>query len=141
MTYAVKADMQAEFGDSELIQLTDRTGAGAIDDAVLTRALDRASEEIDSYVAQRYTLPLASVPTSLKGRACDMARFYLFDARAPQIVQDRYKNAVSWLKDVAMGKATLGADVGGNVIPDASGTTFAMVASDQVFTDDVLACQ
>lgn len=138
MTYAVKADMQAEFGDTDLAQLTDRVNGQVTDDAVLNGALVRADEEIDSYLAQRYTLPFASAPARLRSIAMDMARYYLSDARAPQIVQDRYKAAVAWLKDVAAGKAVVGVDVADNLITPPVSAVVAVVASDAVFTDELL---
>jgi len=137
VTYAVKADMQAEFGDTELAQLTDRTNGQVTDDNVLTLALTRADDEINSYVGQKYTLPFTSVPTRLKAVGMDIARYYLYDARAPQIVSDRYKAAVAWLKDVATGKAAVGVDAGSNLIPAATGSLISVQASDQVFTDDL----
>lgn len=141
MLYAAKADMQAEFGDTELAQLTDRTNGTVTDDTVLNAALTRAGSEIDSYVTQRYILPFNPVPVRLKDVACDIARFYLYDARAPKTVQDRYDNAIAWLKDVAAGRASVGVDAAENKIPLDTAGTYAVVASDQVFTDDLLALQ
>jgi phage gp36-like protein len=141
VTYALKTDMQAEFGDTELAQLTDRSNGTVTDDTVLTDALTRADSEINSYIAQRYSLPFASVPTRLRDIACDIARYYLFDARAPQIVQDRYKNAVAWLKDVAGGRALVGVDASSNLIPNASGAAVSIQASTPVFTDDLFCRQ
>jgi phage gp36-like protein len=42
----------------------------------------------------------------VKTAAMDIARYYLYDARAPEIVKDRYKSSVAWLKDVANGVAS-----------------------------------
>lgn len=139
MTYAIKADMQAEFGDSELAQLTDRVNGVVTDDAVLTAALTRADQEIDSYLSQRYTLPFASVPSRLKAIAMDMARYYLFDARMPEVVRNRYKDAVAWLKDVAAGRAVVGVDAASALIPPTDSSVLAVQASDPVFTDELLA--
>lgn len=139
MTYAVKADMQAEFGDAELAQLTDRVNGTVTDDTVLTPALQRADDEINSYVAQRYNLPFAVVPARLKSLAMDITRYYLFDSRAPQIVQNRYNQAIAWLKLVANGQATLGVDTANAQVPSAPGQTISVQASDQVFDDDLLA--
>jgi phage gp36-like protein len=141
VTYALKTDMQSEFGDAELGQLTDRTNGTVIDDTVLGDALTRADSEINSYVSQRYSLPFASAPTRLRDIACDMARYYLYDARAPKVVQDRYNAAVAWLKDVAAGRALVGVDASSSLIPSGSNLAISVLASDQVFTDDVLALQ
>lgn len=110
MTYALQADMQTALGDDELIQLTDRADppVGAIDTAVLTRALEAADGEIDSYLAARYSLPLASVPTILRDCAVDIARYRLHDRGVPDRVKDAYKDRIAWLRDVAKGAASLG---------------------------------
>lgn len=137
MTYAVKADLQKEIGDAELAQLTDRVNGTTIDDSVLNEALARADAEIDSYLATRYVLPFSSVPVRLKGIAMDVTRYYLFDARAPEIVVERYKAAVAWLKDVAAGRAAI-VEAAGALIPDGDDLKISVQASDQVFTDDLL---
>ena len=79
-----------------------------IDAAVVTRALEAADGEIDSYLASRYTLPLASVPVILRDCAADIARYRLHDRGVPDRVKDAYKDRVSWLRDVAAGRASLG---------------------------------
>lgn len=110
MTYAVQADMVTALGSSELVQLTDRAdpATGLIDAAVLTRALEAADGEIDSYLAARYTLPLASVPVILRDCAIDIARYRLHDRGLPDLVRDAYKDRIAWLRDVAAGKASVG---------------------------------
>lgn len=110
MTYALQADMVAALGEDELIQLSDRADppVGAIDAAVLTRALEAADGEIDSYLAARYTLPLASVPVILRDCAIDIARYRLHDRGVPDRVKDDYKSRIAWLRDVAAGKASVG---------------------------------
>lgn len=110
MTYALQADMVTALGDDELIQLTDRADppVGAIDATVLTRALEAADGEIDSYLAARYTLPLASVPTILRDCAVDIARYRLHDRGVPDRVKDAYKDRIAWLRDVTKGITSLG---------------------------------
>lgn len=113
MTYATQADMQLAFGDAELIQLTDRSGAlDAIDASVLARALAAADALADNYLAVRYTVPLASTPAVLVEACCDIARYELTRGpglRATEEIEKRYTQRVAWLRDVAAGRATLGA--------------------------------
>src|SRR5574341_1516172 len=105
MGYAVKQDMIDRFGDVELKQLTDRTGAiDTIDDTVLGKALADADAEINGYLAGRYTLPLASTPLILVGMACDIARFRLYKPQATEEVRQRYEDAIKYLTKVAEGK-------------------------------------
>jgi phage gp36-like protein len=112
VSYCTKQNLIDRFGEGELIQLTDRTGAGVINDTVLNQAIGDADGEINGYLAGRYDLPLASVPPVLVLKACDIARFYLYDEAVPDIVKTRYENAIAWLKGVAKGDISLGLDTG-----------------------------
>ena len=110
MTYALKSDLQTALGDAELIQLTDRADPplGDIDDAVLTRALEAADGEINSYLATRYSLPLAATTAVLRDCAIDIARYRLHDRAAPDRVAQDYKDRIAWLILISTGKASLG---------------------------------
>lgn len=103
------------FGSAELVELTDRAevATGAIDEAVLGRALAEADAEIDGYLAARYTLPLASTPALVSRLANDIARYRLYKDAVPEVVTDRYKSAVKTLEALATGKASLGLDLAG----------------------------
>jgi phage gp36-like protein len=48
MPYSLKADIQKEISDDELIGLTDDEGTGIINDARVTAAIARADAMIDS---------------------------------------------------------------------------------------------
>ena len=63
MAYCTQQDMIDRFGSEDLIQLTDRNALGVIDATVLSAAIDDATDTMDTYIATRYTLPLAVVPT------------------------------------------------------------------------------
>ena len=108
MPYALKSDMLEEFDEQELIQLTDRDipTAGAIVDAVLTRALTGASAEIDGYLV-RYSGQTLTLPI-LTRYACDIARYRLYRSGAPEEVRNRYRDAIRFLEMVAAGKISLG---------------------------------
>lgn len=107
MTYATQADLVDRFGEQELQQLTDRTNGAVIDTVVLGRALADADAEIDSYLATRYTLPLASTPVVLTRLACDMTRYRLYDDAVSETVRVRYQDAVSLLKRMSSGDVLL----------------------------------
>lgn len=110
MTYASQQDLIDRFGEEQLIELTDRAGDDAIDATVVTRALTDADSVINSYLAQRYSVPLTEVPQVLTIRACDIARYFLHEEHAPEAVQRRYEAAIRWLRDAAVGKASIGDD-------------------------------
>lgn len=108
MAYATVADLIARFGEEELIQLTDRAGAHAVDGAIAQRALDDASAEMDGYLAVRYQLPLPTVPTLLARIACDVARYRLWEDHASDEVRRRYEDSRRLLEAIAKGLVSLG---------------------------------
>lgn len=110
MSYATQQDLVDRFGELELIQLSDRDGAAAIDADVVAKALSDADELVDSYIAARVALPLSTVPARLVRVAGDIARYYLHADAPTEQVRTAYKDAVAWLKDIGQGKATLGED-------------------------------
>lgn len=107
MSYATIQNLIDAFGQKELLQLTDRERAGSINTAVAERALTDADELINSYLSQRYSLPLPTVPQVVISRACDIARFRLHK-EGHEEVRTRYEEAVVWLKDVVAKRAGLG---------------------------------
>ena len=107
MTYATQQDLVARFGTAELAQLTDPAAGAVIDAAVVARALADASAEIDTRLAARYALPLAAVPAVLVRVAADVARYYLWDARATEQVRNRYKDAAALLDKIGSGAVQL----------------------------------
>jgi phage gp36-like protein len=109
MPYATTADLVARFGESELIQLTDRLGDGVLDAAVVSQALADADAVINGFLAGRYTLPLSPVPAILVGYACDLARERLYKDAAPEIVIKRADDARKFLALAGQGKISLGA--------------------------------
>lgn len=113
--YCTKQDMIDRFGEAELAQRTDRDNGAVIDDAVLALKMTDAANEIDSYLTQ-YALPLSSVPGGLVSRACDIARYNLYqnlDLEETSMVRSRYNAAIAWLKLVAKGDVQLGVDDNG----------------------------
>lgn len=108
MVYCTVQDMIDRFGEGHMIELTDRANLGIIDDGVMDRALSDAQSEIDSYLAARYPLPLASVTPVLVRLTADITRYYLHDQAATDQVVARYKAAVALLRDISSGKGTLG---------------------------------
>lgn len=109
MSYATLSDLIARFGEREIVDLTDRTGVGAVDEAIAQAALDEAASMIDGYLRDRYALPVAApVPAVLARIACDLARFYLAAERATEEMRDRHDAARRLLADIASGRVRLG---------------------------------
>ncbi|MFR6518290.1 MAG: phage protein Gp36 family protein [Bilophila wadsworthia] len=59
MAYATLDQLVSLFGADEIRTLSDRQGTGELDEAVISDALERASSEVDSYLADRYATPLS----------------------------------------------------------------------------------
>ena len=112
MPYCTQADLVAAYGEEDLIKrqpLRDME-ADAPDTAAVESAIDAATTEIDSYVLQRYRLPLgADAAARLKRRCVDIAMYYLAGTPSGQDDEKRkrYDDAVEWLRKLAMGKVLL----------------------------------
>jgi phage gp36-like protein len=75
-------------------------------------ALDAASAKADSYLVNRYTLPLTQWGTDLTSAVCAIAVFDLMALRgfapegADDMIRGRAKDALRWLEQVGSGAAT-----------------------------------
>lgn len=138
MAYGTRQGMIDRFGESEMIDLTDHDGLGIIDDTPLTRAIADAGAIIDARLRVRYPLPLLSVPPEIEGAACDITRYLLWDVRAPDLVKERYQQAMTLLRDIASGRADL---PDGSIDPDQDPQTGGIAAPLRTLYmgDDVLA--
>lgn len=127
MAYAAQTDMEARFGEQDVIMLTDRDDTGEINGTVLQQALDDAGAVIDSYLAARYDLPFTEVPRVLVSACCDIARYNLCGVAGrlmPEDVKTRYDGAINILKSVARGEMTLGVLQNGVTVASGNPITF-----------------
>lgn len=107
MPYADRGELVQRFGDIEVSALEDPVGSGIPDSAISEEALIDASDEIDSYILVRYSLPLPSVPQQLKRVCCDIARYRLYKDRPTEEITTRYNRSIKWLEQLAVGKVLL----------------------------------
>ncbi|NQY77424.1 MAG: DUF1320 domain-containing protein [Halomonas sp.] len=113
MPYCTQADLIERFGESELLAIARDESGMAIDTAVVERACEDASGEIDGYVsAAGYPVPLSPVPRIVIANTCDIARYRLYDEHATDQVQKRYDDAVKFLRSVSRGEVKLGISTG-----------------------------
>lgn len=136
MTYATQQDLVDRFGQQELAQLTDPLAGTVIDAVQVGRALADADAEIDTYLAGRYALPLATTPTVLVRLAADIARYRLWDRNAPELVRERYAAAIKLLTQISSGAATLGTAEQPPAAP--GGVAVAVVAPARQFSRELL---
>lgn len=133
MPYATKASMITRFGESELIQRTDRAepALDVIDDAVLTLAMARADADADDALRARYAVPVASPPISLLTQVENRARRYLYDDGMPDAVKDGNDEATAWFDGVAKGRINLDLPAASSTAAGAVGeATFAETVND-----------
>lgn len=141
--YATEIDMLDYFSDNEVVQLKSVHEDG---EAALARALKSATEEIDSYITQKYAdeMPFDYTPSRLTQLCCDIARYNLYTTQATEEVQKRYDDAIKWLNKVADGKAVLVLADKTKVASsdderEANTVPISMKIGNAAFTDDVLA--
>jgi phage gp36-like protein len=112
MAYITQSDIEEQLAESELIQLTDDAGAGQVDTVVVARAIADADDEINSYLQERYTVPLSTTPGLVRKLSVDLAIYNLFSRRDLEVPvrTQRYENAVRLLRALARGEASLGVE-------------------------------
>ena len=110
--YITQQDLEDELGIDKLVQFTDDEGTGQVGTAKVNRAISYAVGTFDSYARTRYTLPVP-VTEKVKATCVDLAVFHLMKGRATiddgvyKVRKDAHDQALSFLKDVASGKAGL----------------------------------
>jgi phage gp36-like protein len=119
MSYCSPTDLANVKTTAELTQLSDLTGTGSVNTAVLQAACDQASNLIDGLISPQYPLPLATVPPMLLSIAVRLALYYLYLGRQslPDEVKNGYDRDVAFLEKAGKGQASLGepkADGGGD---------------------------
>lgn len=133
MSYCIKTDILEQLDEDILIQLTDDADAGSVDETVVTRAIADADAEIDSYCGAHYEVPFSVVPTMVRKLSVDISIYNLYARRkrAPEDRENRYKDAIRFLRDVSTGKVSLG-----STEPDDSdgGPEATTKKSDRAFT-------
>jgi phage gp36-like protein len=109
MAYAAQSDLLSRITGKELIQLTDDTASGEINQTFVDSDLAEASGIIEGYCRARYAVPLQ--PSLELMRICRDITVYLLYSRRPQkmkeSVRDAYTDALSLLNKVASGSVQL----------------------------------
>lgn len=143
MPYATPQDLIARLGEREAAAISDRSGTGVPDVAVLTKALADAEQEVNAYVGRRYFLPLttsaglaAAAPSFLVRITVDIARYRQTgtEIMETEAIRLRFKDALKALEQIANGLVSLGdlqlasaggpASVGGNTASRSQAKTF-----------------
>lgn len=111
MAYCVQADVSKRVTSATLIELTDDTGAGSVDTDNLDAAIEAADALIDSYLGDRFDLPLDDTPDRVKYASVAITIYKLYarraDAGMPPAVESEYTRTAEWLKEVRDGEAQI----------------------------------
>lgn len=97
-------------GDRSDYSAAEQQAADSALESILL-ALEDAERKINSYLLNRYTLPLTQAVidnSDLSRITTTIARYYLMAFDATEDVKARYHDAIAWLRDVSQGKASLG---------------------------------
>lgn len=105
--YLTIAEFVKRFGLAETIAMTDGRGDGRIDRDYLVSALVDAQAIVEAHIADRYALPLSTVPQLIKTWIGDLARPRLYPNGAPEGVEKAGAQAVRMLEHIRDGKMTL----------------------------------
>jgi len=116
MAYANLQDMIDRYGERELIDVTRTLNddRDVMNVARINRALEEASELVETYLQRRYQLPLQPIHLAVTRAVCAIARYDLCqgnDREPSEQIKAGRKDALAWLTDVASGKATLDASL------------------------------
>ncbi|HFG4884543.1 TPA: gp436 family protein [Salmonella enterica subsp. enterica serovar Anatum] len=112
MMYASAQDMRDRYDN--LDDLLMQPGTDNLNEKKLTQALNDAGALADSYLSAKYTLPLAVVPQVLVQHCCAIAFYYLCDQQATDQARDRYREALTWLREVKNDSIPIGVDEAGS---------------------------
>lgn len=129
-----RPDDVALVAEDGLLYLYNGDAWSAIDAPKVNQALADASAFADDYLRGKYVLPLAGTPRTLVLTVCDLARYFLYDDAAPELVTRRYKDAREWLIKLSQGAVTLDG-VEAPAAPAGTGSA-TLVADERVFSRD-----
>lgn len=134
MTYATLDQLKKRYGEQMLVLLTDRgeVATGAIDTDVVDRALADTDGAINSFLVNRYTLPLAETPDPLPDIAQSIAIWKLHRHAPDDKIKDEYKDAMAMLDRLSKGLIKL--DAAGIEPPTVSSTGVKITDREAPFT-------
>jgi phage gp36-like protein len=136
MPYSTRSDILNQLDESTLMQLTSDTGA-VIDDVVVSRAIFKADSIVNSYAGKKYVVPFDPVPEVVNTTSASVAIYLLFQQKSSKVggvsdsVRKAYEDAISWLKDVSVGKAVIDGAIPALANPKTTGGS--MTADKRIF--------
>ena len=123
MSYCTLAQLTERYGATMLVQLSDRGGDEAPEEAdaeLFDRAIADADALIDGYLRKRYALPLPALPRLVTDLSLRIAIYYAHGQVVTDKVRDDYRDALKTLEKIAQGLVELDLD---GAEPPASGAS------------------
>ncbi|MCK9420218.1 MAG: DUF1320 domain-containing protein [Nitrospirae bacterium] len=142
MPYSADTDLTNDIiTQTELVQLTDDEGLGAVNAQRTAAARARIDELIDGHLrAGGYTLPLAVTPPILKSLSLDGTVYYLWERKKkhnmPDGMKEKIKGIMALLGRIQKRQILIGADAA--VESPAGNYKTNKTSEDRVFTKDKL---
>ncbi|MBI4665364.1 MAG: DUF1320 domain-containing protein [Nitrospinae bacterium] len=140
MSYCVIDDITKKLDERTLIELTDTAGTGTVDAAKVERAIRDADALIDSFVAKHYKTPMSPVPALVADLSATIAIVSLHRFRSVESPawSQAYDRAMTVLKGVAEGNATLDGAPENPPPADSVASALTFSAPGRVFSRDSL---
>jgi phage gp36-like protein len=137
MAYSTQDDLLTIITQAELAALTAEAGDEP-DSQVVAEAIARADAEIDAACGLRYTVPFFPVPERVKSLSADLTVYHLYSRRGviPEVWNQKYRDALAFLQQVAAGQATLASSGGEPPTADRQSPDF--VGAPRLFSRDTL---
>jgi len=139
MAYCSQSDIEKLLPVRELAELT--TESGDVPDAeVISACIAKADAEIDAYLGKRYQVPLAAAPAQVVSLAVDLAIYHLYSRRSvvPAIREQNYRQALTFLREVAAGGAVIWSEDGEAPRRQEDGPTVVLTSEARVFQRETL---
>ncbi len=112
--YIANTDIETGVGSLAYVQLADDDGDGSADAAVVDEIRLAATGEVNSFLARRYAVPIATTSEPalaelLKSVTLDLAEHRLRSRRPPVPAESTQRRdaTIHWLRDVAEGRIDL----------------------------------
>lgn len=142
MGYCTKEDLLLTMSEENLILITDVEQTDELNDAVLARAIDDATAEINYYLAGKTELPFSTVPDIIRKFTVIITTYNLSVTSRAGAKEDqklRFEQAMEKLNDVRTGKASLSAlDPTGTIISSVTSRITYHSDATRVFTEETL---
>lgn len=138
MSYSNLDDLKKKIDEGVLIKLTDTSNTGAINTAMVDRAIRDADAIINSVISRVYKTPLSPVPNAIIAISATLAISYLHAFRSVDspVWSEAQKRALAFLANIDKGEATLEGVVAEPAASDNSTAEFT--SADRKFSRDLL---